>query len=149
MAFVNEYVSPEDIKKYKLDEQFLWCHREYTSLPSDFQPSWTIDRARNIYLMATGMANPAREAESWFAFLLNWDSKEFLIKLEKGPGSEKLNESPFLICWNKVVSIYPSGLATEEMEKILGMLREALAVRGYDGARKQVPNTVVQFDFQA
>jgi hypothetical protein len=149
MAFVNEYASPADIKKYKLDEQFLRRHPEYTSLPPDFQPSWTIDRERDIYLMVTGMANPARETESWFAFLLNCDGKEFSIKLEKGPGSKKLNESPFLIVWSKVMSIYPPDLAAEEAEEVLGILREALTVRGYDGARKQVLNTVVQFDFQA
>jgi hypothetical protein len=149
MAFLNEYVSPEDIKKYKLDEKFLRSHPEYKNLPSDFRPSWTIDKVRNIYLMGTRMANPSRDTDSWFEFLINWNGKEFFIKLQKGSGSQKLNESPFLILWDEVISIYPRDLDGAESEELLKILKEALTVRGYDGARKQIPNTVVQFNFQA
>jgi len=150
MTFVNEYVSPEDIKKCKLDEQFLRSHPEYKSLPENFKPSWTIDKERNIYLMGAGMANPARDNEYWIGFLLNCDGKEFFIKLERGEGSKKYSESPYIIAWNNVKSIYPTDLHGMTYLDVVSLLKEALSVFGDDGMiNKFASNFIVKFNFEA
>jgi hypothetical protein len=57
MAFVNEYISKEDIEKYHLDE----LKKKYNLRIH----SWTIDRERNIYLICNGKG---REEESQMKF---------------------------------------------------------------------------------
>jgi hypothetical protein len=54
MPFVNEYVSDDDIEKYRLDELWLRYHPEYKSVPSIYRHNWTIDRERNTYFMVVG-----------------------------------------------------------------------------------------------
>lgn len=44
MAFVNEYIPVDDVKKYGIEE----IDRRF--LKTTYQPDWTVDRERNIYL---------------------------------------------------------------------------------------------------
>lgn len=148
MGFVNEYVSQENVKKYELAEQFIRRNPAYKSLPENFKPFWTIDRGRNIYLMGAGMANQAQENECWIAFLLNCNGKEFLVKLERGVGSKKYSESPYLIVWDKVVDICPADLHGMEHAALLAILKEALSVVGDDGLDNRFsPKFIVNFNF--
>lgn len=59
MAFVNEYISKDDIEKYRLEEinktRHLVIH------------SWTIDRERDIFLIHNGRG---REEESQMSFFI-------------------------------------------------------------------------------
>jgi hypothetical protein len=148
MAFVNEYVSQEDIKKYRLDEKFLQSNPVYKVLPENFKPSWTVDKDRNIYLMGAGMANRARDEEYWIRFLLNCDGKEFFIKLERGEGSKNYSESPYIVVWDKLLSIDPPNLHGAAYADIVSLLKEALSVVGDDGlTNKFAPNCIVKFNF--
>lgn len=97
--------------------------------------------------MGAGMANQARENENWIAFLLNCNGKEFYIRLERGNGSMKYSESPYIIVWEKVNSIYPPDLHGMKRTDVLTILKEALSV-GDDGLdNKFAPNFVVNFNF--
>lgn len=148
MGFVNEYVSEEDIKKYKLDEAFLKRNPayKYGGIPSSFRHHWTVDHARNIYLMR--VITPGRDFEPpWQGFLLDWDGKEFLCKLEYGPGrSSKYSETPFVIVWS-LLGIDPDHLHHMQREQVVEVLKEALTVFGSAGITHQVPNTIVKFTF--
>lgn len=44
MAFVNEYIPKEDIKKFGIEE----IDKRYRK--AHYKPYWTIDRAKNTYL---------------------------------------------------------------------------------------------------
>ncbi|BBL76415.1 hypothetical protein [Methylomagnum ishizawai] len=147
MAFLNEYVSKEDIKKYALDRKWLDRHPEYKSLPSEFNAMWTIDRERDIYFQRTGGANQAYVNESWIEFHLNWDGKLFICRLEHGEGgSKKYNESPYIIVW-RLISIDPSDLHGKLYEDVILVLKEALNVFGDNGVNSFVKNAIVRFSF--
>ncbi len=57
MAFVNEYVSEEDIRKYDLVTlrlQYNPVWKKEGKLPYNYQFTWTIDRERDIFLISVG-----------------------------------------------------------------------------------------------
>lgn len=147
MTFINEYMSEEDIQKNKLDEKYLKKHPEYNEMPSDFNPQWTINKDENITLQLIGRANPAYVDEYWTEFELNIDGKIFLCRLRYGVGgSISFREAPYIIVWD-LVSISPNNLHEIQREYFFKVLKEAVTVFGYDGARKQIPNTIVKFNF--
>jgi len=146
MAFVNEYVSEEDIKKYSLEEDWIRRNPQYRpeGRPASCRLKWTIDRERNIYFMVVG--GGGRE-ENFTDCILNWDGKELAVRLvETAGGSKNLNEVPFKIIWD-LEFIRPSQLDVVSHQEIVLVLKEVLTVFGYDGARRQIPNSVVEFKF--
>ena len=147
MAFVNEYVSAEDIEKYGLAKSYLAMYPGDKKLPDNYAPQWTIDRERNIILRQIRGANPARDGEHWIEFLLELDGKKFFIKVDRVSGSKTLSESPYRVAWGNIVQIYPDDLDDARLRQVTETLKEALTARGYDGARKQIPNTIVTFEF--
>lgn len=147
MVFINEYVSSEDIKKYRLDQSFLKRNPAYEEIPSGYKHKWTIDKERNFYLQCTGMANQAREDEVWIEFTLVMSGLIFIFRLELGAGSINFNESPYIIVWDSLKIFYPHDFHGLPQEDVISVLKEALLVYGYDGARKQIENTIVKFNF--
>jgi hypothetical protein len=147
MPFVNEFISKSDIEKYGLDKIYFDLNPSQTELPSSFNPHWTIDRERDIIFRQIRAANPARDGEHWIEFCLDVAGKKIFVKIDRAHGSKSFNESPYLIAWDRIIDIYPLDIEDNDIHKIHGMLKEALTVRGYDGARKQIPNTTVTFNF--
>jgi hypothetical protein len=148
MAFVNEYVSEDDIKKYKLEEDWIRRNPQYRTKgrPSSCPLKWTIDRERNIYFMVVG--GGGSEANDFGTpCILNWQGKgiSVVLKLAKG-SSDNLNNHPFIIVWD-LVNIGPSQLEKISNKEILQTLKEALMVYGYSGAHRQIPDTIVEFNF--
>ncbi|HSH72868.1 MAG TPA: hypothetical protein VK974_07410 [Methylophilaceae bacterium] len=147
MAFINEYIPQEDIKKHKFDEQFLADHPEYKTLPSLFAPHWTVDRGRNIYLMSIGSYDQAHDEDPWIGFELNINSKVIVCKLLYGAGkSVKFSDSPFYMAWN-MISLMPEDLHGIEPSVVIDLLKEALTTYGYAGVHRQIDNTIVKFHF--
>jgi hypothetical protein len=143
MAFVNEYVPDEDIKPYGLEA--YWNSLLKRGRPASYRLEWTIDRDRDIYLMLTHIANQAFEEGDWVEFTLWWEGKVFKCRLKYASStSEKLSDNPFIQAWD-LISINPVDEISHE--QVLAMLKEALTVYGYSGVRKQLPNTVVEFNF--
>lgn len=141
MAFVNEYISDEDIKKYGIEELWLRYNPVYKGQkrPSGFRFQWTVDREQNIYFMMVGGGGYERVNER--ICLLSYKGKAYEVWIARpGEGSKNLSDEPFYIVWEL------SGGASYGTE-VLDALKEALTVFGYDGARRQVPNTIVKFKF--
>jgi hypothetical protein len=75
MAFVNEYISPEDVEKYqleKIDKRFV--------VGGTNARDWTIDRARDIYIR-----NVAAGREDWRShteWTLYWKGDLIYVELE-------------------------------------------------------------------
>lgn len=147
MAFVNEYVSAEDIEAYGLAKSYLAMYPGEKTLPDNYAPQWTIDRERNIILRQIRGSNPARDGDYWIEFSLQVDGKRYLIKVGIGKGSGTLSASPYIVAWSGIVDFQPSDASDEERRAALSVLKEALTARGYDGARKQIDNTIVTFGF--
>lgn len=147
MPFVNEFISKPDIEKHGLDKNYFDLNPSQTELPSSFNPHWTIDRERDIILRQTRGSNPARDGEHWIEFCVQISGQKYFVKVNTGNGSDKLSEVPFIMAWGEVVDFYPSDIEVSEHDEVLRLLKEALTVRGYDGARKQIANIVVKFEF--
>lgn len=154
MPFVNEFISEEDLQEHKLEELWKSCNpwNWRNGRPEFFNPQWVIDRDRKAFLVRaftwtkvgrSGRSEPTPKS-TWF---LDVGGHRIEVVLFEVPGTyQSFSDSPFRVEWNLVDIVTPhEHVATRE--EVLQMLREALTTRGFDGARKQVPNTIVTCNF--
>lgn len=143
MTFVNEYVSDDDIKKYGLNELWLKYSPEYKGFPSSFRHEWTIDRDRNAYFKVMG--GGGRE-ENYKKCVLNINGTHLTVRIRVSVGSSlHFSDQPFKINW-ELIDIDREKPRADHDETIK-VLKDALLAYGYAGARRQVPNTIVEFQF--
>lgn len=136
MAFINEFASEEDIKKYQLKELWLGGHLNYKEYPESFRLHWVRDSERDAFLMFVGGGN--REQLEVFATLY-FKGEYFSVELiKKVSGSNEADTGKWQIVW-KVVSIDRKALTAKPVE-LIGLLKEALLTYGYRGVHKQLPN---------
>lgn len=147
MPFMNEYISRPDIEKYGLAKAYFAANPGQTELPEDYRPHWTIDRDRQIILRQMRGSNPARDGDYWIEFNLQMEWKRYFVKVGIGKGSGNLSVSPFVVAWSDIIDFYPPDIDAAERQDVLHVLKEALTARGYDGARRQIDNTIVTFNF--
>ena len=145
MAFVNEYISDEDVEKYgiaQLREELHFFHATRE------QWDWTRDRERDAYLIKVHHLGRDLEPEDW---LLYEKGRYCAVMLHRGGGSKKLVERPFRILWH--FDGFCDGWlrcpvpAEEEQPQVIQLLKEALTVYGLMGIDRQVPDTIVSFTF--
>ena len=92
-------------------------------------------------------ANQAYVDESWTEFELNIRGDSIVIRLELGAGrSTKFSDNPYIIVWN-LISFKPVDLYKISREEVIQLLKDALNVYGYAGARRQIEHTIVKFNF--
>lgn len=145
MAFANEYASDEDIEKYDLNG--IWDKYHPARKGKYYlgqRPSFTIDRERNIYFKPI---RSGRFDESNLTTALIWiNGRHVIVELDYigGLNSKGLKTDPYRIRW-KLVEYHPDPDVLESKKQIMAILNEALIVYGYSGARKQLPNTIVEF----
>jgi hypothetical protein len=153
MAFVNEFVSEEDIKKHGLDE----LKRKYNSWswrdgrPSTFRHSWTIDRERGVFALPLFSWPDERSdrlmqtnKESW---VIDWHGRRAIAVVDRSPrSSSELSESPYQIHW-VLVDLDLAAAGDLSRDSVLSALKEALTVYGHFGVWLQAKNTAVTFDF--
>ena len=146
MGFVNEYASDDDVEKYGLKEIWDKYHPnrkgEYFA---GYKPTFTIDRERDVFLMVLGQGSA--EYGNRTMFLLWWSGSDIRIDLELARGSSgKLNEDPFYRYWDLAYKKIPKAFEPMENE-VLGTFKDAIRSYGYRGMAKQIPNTIVKFNF--
>jgi hypothetical protein len=144
MTFINEYVSDEDIRKYRLDD--LW-DRTHPRQPwrGTHRHSWTIDRNRNTYLMLIRSGREMKSANR-FEFLLWWDGNEIYLDLERegnanfrtGEGSGK---------WHLRNPHQLASIDAAKSNEIAAALKAALLQYGFSGVEHQLKNYVVHTAF--
>lgn len=153
MAFVNEFVSEEDIKKYSLDdlkkEYDPWNWRD--GRPPAFRHAWTIDRERDIYFMPVKMieeTGPSGRSEPTTRdiCILNLGGRGIRLTINRVGSSTSFSDSPFHVEWN-LLEIDTSSVPDIPKDTIVQVLKEALTAHGYRGVFRQVPNTIVEFKF--
>lgn len=146
MAFVNEYVSEEDIKKYDLVDIWLQAHpldRKDGGPPPTYRFNWTIDRDRDIYLICVGGGGYDQFYTEW---VLYWKGRPVTVRLKMpGEGSKSFSEQPYRIVW--AMDHLFLKCSDDERQAFLQVLKEALTVYGSRGILHQVPNTTVSFKF--
>jgi hypothetical protein len=129
MAFINEYVSPEDFEKYGLKEINRKCY-----MGNDFN-DWTIDKERDIYLRWIGQGPPP--IDPFWHFHLYWHGALFKVFIGHG-GANHLR--------SLVDMELPKELEPHK-EEVIGDLKEALQAFGEFGLHSINENINVTFDF--
>lgn len=154
MAFVNEFVSEEEIAKYGLDA-LMKKHNQRGwkwGRPPGFKHHWTIDRERSAFLLTLrkgSRVGPSGNPEptSQRFMLLNFAGTDYLFEMDRGEGtSESVNDIPVRVVWR--ITAYPEsfGVASiEEQSRVESLFKEAVIAYGNFGAWRQIPNTVVSF----
>lgn len=143
MTFINEFVSDEDIKKYKLQD--IWDRYHPFSkedVNSSFRYAWTIDREKNVFFIpaSTGREEYSNRTECIFY----WKKVELKVTLTQHalPSVSELG-----VRW-KLKSIRKQDReAMIPCQEILSALRDALSVYGHRGIWRQVDGYKVEFDF--
>ena len=146
MVFVREFVSEEDIKKYDLDG--IWdIYHPFSKgkRPPGFSHSWTIDREREIFFIP--VAAGREERSNRMTCVLWWKGTLLAVKIDLAAGSSgNLSDVPFKMVW-ALVDVHQSDDFVVAREEVIQVLKEALTAYGYRGAKRQVPNTIVEFKF--
>ena len=146
MAYVNEYASDEDIERYKLNEVWDRCfpHKKGSRFWGR-KPELTIDHDRAVFLMVVSRGKVSGGTQ--FKFLLSIGGEEVFVYLNLVEGSSpKFSDRPFYRVWDFVKTRISEYCDIEESE-IIQEAKKAVSAFGYNGARKQIPETVVKFNF--
>ena len=148
MAFVNEYISPEDRQKYDIDELNKFYHRMF--LPMGSGNSWTIDRERNCYLRFVKLGRWCEEGGeeriSYFSFY--WNDVVRVIRFQ----SESGGSGRQALIWKKkyyLKKITPpiDDLNASQKEQFFAVLKEALIAFRDFGVLSEAPQFEASFDF--
>lgn len=144
MAFVNEYVSEEDVEKYELKK----LKRSYTHsdwLPPGYRFTWTIDREREAFFMTVGGGREEAPNRLECTFVVQGtDIGVWIDKADESSRSTK--DNPFIMVWDLAELFIPQKLNMAR-EDVIALLKEGLTVYGAGGIHTQIPNTLVRFKF--
>jgi hypothetical protein len=123
MTFINEFIPPEDVEKFHLDEIDKGL---ITGIDTD---DWTVDRERNIYLRkvaAGGGSDPDLSNRS--KWTLYWKSDLLILGMEYLEGTGERGQpgwSHWLLVWVNGSNDLPASLKVHKAE-FLADLEEAL-----------------------
>jgi hypothetical protein len=146
VAFVNEYASDEDIEKFRLNE--FWDRHHPHETDKRFwgrRPGITVDRDRGVLLLVAGEGPVSSGTQ--YKFLLSIGGEEVFVYLNLVEGSSlKLTDRPFNVVWDFVTIDKFEDCRLDDRE-IVEEVKKAVSAFGYNGARKQIPETIVKFNF--
>ncbi|AVD71639.1 hypothetical protein [Desulfobulbus oralis] len=134
MAFVNEWISEEDMEKYHLREI------RKKMVADRGRPDWVRDRERDMYLMQVRGLGQANEYEVW---LLYARGKYAAVRIYCA-GSKRLDDGTLHRRW-RFVEFHKSLRCPfpeppqEDLPAIFRLLEEALSVYGAEGMRAIEP----------
>jgi len=127
MAFVNEFVSPEDFEKFGFKE----LNRKLRMM--DEETNWTVDKERDIYIRRISQLGPSYGYEHFHMYWHGALFKVFIIYGDNHLRSLKGMELP------KELEQHKSDIIDD--------LKEALKVMGDGGVFSIAHNIQVTFDF--
>jgi hypothetical protein len=131
MAFVNEFVSPEDFERYGFKE----INRKLRMM--DEETCWTVDKKRDIYLRWISQVPPP--VDPFWHFHMYWHGKLFKVFIKySGPNLNHLRS---------LVGIELPEELEPHREEIIEDLKAALKIFGEFGSFSINKNINVTFDF--
>lgn len=144
MSFINESISKEDREKYGIDNRLLARNPDLQGkVPEYYQPEWTIDKEREIFIMRIGGVNQAREGGNWQEFLLNIKNESlYTFKIDRAQGSTQPSDNPFIVIWDKIIEVNFEGVANRN---VISILKEAL--NAFEANSRNITNLLVIFNF--
>src|SRR5262249_10207317 len=132
MAFLNEYASDEDIRKYGLNG--IW-DRYHPAQKGGYyvgqRPGWTIDREKNVFFLPIPLLARDWDDLGEHRHLLWWNGAHVIAVVTLSERSSvKWTENPFRLIW-KLVSLHlPEGFDVPR-EEVIRTLKDALTAHGY------------------
>ena len=156
MAFINEYISEENIEKYQINE-LMNSYSKYKDFPKKhYKHRWTIDKEKESWFMWThDPTNPLedhRRGTGETIFRLYYKKKNIDIVLRKDfeESSEVLTDNPFYVTWKLDHIKKPIDLEGTADEEIIKVLKEALNIYGTRGIKTSVPfeNIIVKLKIE-
>jgi hypothetical protein len=156
MAFVNEFVSADEILEFELDSVMREFDPQGWSqgIPVGFRHTWTIDRDAKCYLIMVrkfSVVGPSGNdtPTSGRLALLSVGGRRFLFSIERTAASSvKAADRPFRIQWKFGPQLDGRGHDwLTAPPSVLTKFKAALISYGHFGAWIQVPDTQVGFDF--
>jgi hypothetical protein len=144
MAFVNEYVSEENVKKYDLNG--LWRKVTYGELPEGFEHTWTWDSERDSFYIP--MSTGREEYSNQTTGILYYKGIAWVVRVcvEAG-GSRNFSENPFNAIWGLIFIKHPDG-EEAPIEALIPVLKDALAAYKTSGVMTRSGlNVVASFTF--
>ncbi|XPV69493.1 MAG: hypothetical protein ACNI25_02715 [Halarcobacter sp.] len=140
MAFVNEYMTEEDIEKYQYFElKSKYTGKEVNRKTSPHsKPYWVIDRERDVwFIKITFVGDPSWNGlqttgeEIW---ILHYKGTNIEVRLFRPlrEGSIKFTDRPFIKIW-ELLSITPESLNEISNKELRELIKEALTVFGQHG----------------
>lgn len=121
MAFVNEYISPEDFERYRLHER-----DEAHGIGATHSDNWTIDRERNMILRLMGKGREELAGQIVFAFFWNGVWTRVRVQVIDGGGGK--NAPQWLRC--KLLGIEPHHVAVDRTAYLKDLTEALTAFRG-------------------
>lgn len=140
MAFINEWISPEDIEKYELSKDYEGARNpkrfvggNYSNLKirEDLKSNqWTIDREQEVYLRRGGRGRLDDGDSGYTYFLLNWKGTRIYLFMTSEKMQETNNELKIAYYRENLVRDFiPLELEGSRAE-ILNVLKDALIIYG-------------------
>ncbi|WP_443190348.1 hypothetical protein [Pseudomonas indica] len=136
MGFVNEFMSAEDIKKYGIEE----INRRF--LKSNYAPTWTVDRQRNIYLRQVASGREEFAGQKDYTFY--WRGEMVVVRLDKSGGGVRGGEG---WCHYKMLRLDLPEVLKDQCQEVLDDLKEALIAYQDAGVDSVTTKHTATFDF--
>ena len=148
MAFVNEYTSEEDMKKYEIRD--VW-KKLYGDMPDETLDAmqgrgycWTVDKERDFFLIR--IKSGQFEESNHVQFALRWKGGLLSVTVANVGSHLDYPARTGSVKWDLLQIWKPKGFAVPDTE-IISILKEALTVYELDGIRHPMNSYPVSFTF--
>ena len=147
MAFINEYISEEDIDTYSIEE-LIKKYKRYTYSPNIDNIDWTIDKEEDTWLIPFGREHDpdmdyGYTREHIFVFHYKGQNIEVRLWLEED-SQTNISKTPFVKNW-KLLSL--SSFDNIDNQELINILCKSLKHYGHKGIRKKIETIVVKCHF--
>lgn len=136
MAFVNEFIPADDVKEYGIEE----IDRRF--LKTTYQPDWTVDRERNIYLRQ--VASGREEFASQKDYTFYWRGEMVVVRLDRTGGGVRGGEG---WCHYEMLRLDMPEVLKDQCREVLDDLKEALIAYQDAGVYSATIKHTATFDF--
>lgn len=147
MAFVNEYISDEDMEKYDIRSVWARFDRIKSNEERDMlmgKYSWTIDRERDIFFIPVEWGR--EEFSNEITSLLSWGGAQLLVKIANMGGYLDYPSKAGSVKWG-LLDIKAPDVFHASREDIVSVLKEVLIVYQLDGVSHPMHSFAVTFNF--
>jgi hypothetical protein len=145
MAFINEYISEEDIQKYGIRQEWDKFHPfSKNDLNLLKKHSWTVDKERDVFFIAA--TSGREELSNQVTCILWWKGVYLSVTLSHEEGGLDYQKSQGNVVWQLLNIWKPKDFIVPDVE-IIPVLKEALIVYRYAGIRIPIDDYKVEFKF--